>query len=68
MENIFKNLILGPKLPFEVSETPMITSPSGEGVIIIGANKYKGLDYRGKAVWRYYEGRKNDPVIIPSKT
>ena len=31
-----KNTILGPKLPFQVSNASMVTSPNGRGVVLIG--------------------------------
>ena len=37
MENVHKKLLIsGPKLPFKLDGSAMVTSPSGKGVIIIG--------------------------------
>ena len=37
MKKVFKKLLIsGPKLPFKLSASAMVTSPSGKGVIIIG--------------------------------
>ena len=37
MEKFFKKLLIsGPKLPFKLIGSPMVTSPSGKGVVVIG--------------------------------
>ena len=45
MEKVFKKLLIsGPKLPFKLSGSAMVTSPSGKGVIIIGG--YNHTEYK----------------------
>ena len=41
MEGVFKKLLIsGPKFPFKLSGSAMVTSPSGKGVIIIGGHNH----------------------------
>ena len=35
-----KNTISGPKLPFQISDAAMVTSPNGRGVVLIGGIIY----------------------------
>ena len=43
MEKVFKKLFIsGPKLPFELSRSTMVTSPSGKGVVVIGGYNKNG--------------------------
>ena len=45
MEKLFKKLFIsGPKLPYKLSDSAMVTSPSGKGVVVIGGlnnNEFK---------------------------